>query len=324
MLEHLVKGDYVKPRAGETKLGEDFLWLSRNWREEIAAEELSYVIVGVREDFGPRANLGKPGAKDFFDGFLSTWSNFQSNQFLSGKEVAVLGCVDFAKNLKISKSSTYSLSELRQGVEKMDEVLWTILKDIYKQGKVPILVGGGHNNAFPLIKGAAVAFNNGIQVVNFDAHSDFRNTQEGRHSGNSFSLAMESGFLDHYAVLGLHKNYNSEYLISQMADNKVATLYLEDIPTNHSLEFLYQWLDVQLKSNKKLGIEVDMDGIQNIRSSAQSPYGFSLEKMRNLMQYLAGDKRICYLNITEAIPDENNQSAKAASYLVGDFINRKT
>ncbi|TXC81353.1 formimidoylglutamase [Luteibaculum oceani] len=324
MLEHLNKGDYIKPRQGETKLGEDFIWLGRDWRDEMTSDQLKYVIVGVREDFGPRANLGKPGAKDFFDAFLTTWCNFQSNQFLNGKEVAVLGCVDFAKNLKISKSSTYSLSELRQGVEKMDEILWTILKDVYKQNKIPILVGGGHNNAFPLIKGAAVAFNNAIQALNFDAHSDFRNTQEGRHSGNSFSLAMESGFLDYYCVAGLHKNYNSQYLIDTMDAKKIATLYLEDIPIGASEEFLNQWIEVKLKSNRKLGIEIDMDGIENIKSSAQSPYGFSLRTMRNLIQYLAGDKRICYLNITEAIPDENNQSAKAASYLVGDFINRKT
>ena len=70
----------------------------------------------------------------------------------------------------------------------------TLLKIIIKAKKIPIIVGGGHNNAYGIIKGSALALNKKINVLNIDAHADFR-PLEGRHSGNGFSYAFHEGFI---------------------------------------------------------------------------------------------------------------------------------
>ena len=66
------------------------------------------------------------------------------------------------------------------------------LVEIVPSGKIPIIIGGGHNNAYGNIKGLALAKGKPVNAINFDAHSDFR-IMEGRHSGNGFSYAFEEG-----------------------------------------------------------------------------------------------------------------------------------
>ena len=89
-----------------------------------------------------------------------------------------------AKNLDFNATNDRKrLSELVNQIDK--EVVHTITS-IVKTGKIPIIIGGGHNNAYGNIKGTALAKGKPINAVNLDAHSDFR-ILEGRHSGNGFS-----------------------------------------------------------------------------------------------------------------------------------------
>ena len=104
------------------------------------------------------------------------------------------------------------VSKLSQLVEKIDKEVSHIIFNIVKAGKIPIVIGGGHNNAYGNIKGTALAKGKPINAINFDAHSDFR-ILEGRHSGNGFSYAFEEGFLKKYFIFGLHENYTSKSVL---------------------------------------------------------------------------------------------------------------
>ena len=84
---------------------------------------------------------------------------------------------------------------------------------IVSAGKTPIVIGGGHNNAYGNIKGTSLALNKPINVINFDAHTDFR-ALEGRHSGNGFSYAFQEGFLNNYFIFGIHENYSSKAVLN--------------------------------------------------------------------------------------------------------------
>ena len=53
----------ITHRAGETKLGEA---LAPDWRDEACR----YVLLGICEDIGPRANNGLAGARNGWDAFL--------------------------------------------------------------------------------------------------------------------------------------------------------------------------------------------------------------------------------------------------------------
>ena len=324
MIEHLEPSDFFSKREDEKKLGEELIWLNHNWLESLQSPNIKCIIIGIIEDFGPRANLGNPGASNFFEACLAKYASMQSNDYLQANGVAVLGKINFTENFKEIPHKPYNLEDLRELVGKMDEQLGRLLAPIYKAGKIPIFIGGGHNNAYPLIKNAAIQSHEALQVFNLDAHADYRITKEGRHSGNSFSMAAEQGFLNHYAVLGLHKNYNSQEMLARMEAQKVQALFLEDLQEEENpVAFAKSWIQVKKHSKYAIGIDLDIDSIESLNSSARSPYGFKLTEARKILTYLAGLSRISYFNLTEGINDKDAQTAKAAAYLLGDFINAK-
>ncbi len=297
-------------REGETKLGQVVKCF-----DDFDDFEGRYVVVGVREDVGPRANLGLPGAKNGFDAFVKRFLNVQSNRFFSGEKVLLYGVIDF----EIQSSS---IVDLREGVCELDDFLVEHLVTIYKKGYVPILIGGGHNNAYPLMKAYNLAICKNINVVNCDPHADFR-VLESRHSGNSFSYAKEQGFLARYSVLGLHQSYNSEEMLCRMEESGCYFTFFEDYLLGK--RDLYKDLDsvlVQYKS-ESVGLELDLDAIVGMPSSAYTPSGISLEQARNYVIHTKQASSVVYLHLPEGGPKNDVESAvvgKSLVYLVMDFM----
>ena len=131
---------YVSLRDGEVKLGEKVAVYS-----DLENFTGKYVVLGVKEDVGPRANLGLSGSDAGYACFLKRFLNMQSNSFLSGEEVLLLGEV-------IVNTEITELDVLRKCVTELDDLLVSLLVPIYEKELIPILIGGGHNNAYPLIK----------------------------------------------------------------------------------------------------------------------------------------------------------------------------
>lgn len=294
-------------RVGETKLGEH-VQVGFNTSSK-------YVLIGVQEDIGPQANFGKPGATNAFTAMLSRFLNMQANRFFNGKQLC---CAGYIKQL----TSFQSIEQGREFVAHLDELLTQLLIPIYEKNQIPILIGGGHNNAYPLIKAYSIAKKQAIEVINLDPHADYR-ALEGRHSGNSFSYAMSEGFLKHYAVLGLHHAYNSEAMLQNMESNGCYFTFFEDyISQNRNLS---NDIDTIIhRNNHALGIELDLDAIQNMPSSAYTPSGISVETARNYIQQLTKSKRaIAYLHLPEGSatnPHEELIIGKTLAYLVRDFV----
>jgi formiminoglutamase len=301
---------YVSQREGEVKLGEKVSVFS-----DLESFQGRYVVLGVKEDVGPRANLGVSGANLAFDCFLKRFLNMQSNNFLSGDEVLLLGEV-------VANVDFTSVDDLRLGVAKLDDFLVSILVPVYEKGLIPIVIGGGHNNAYPLIKACSMVQGKAIDVINCDPHADFR-ALEGRHSGNSFSYAVKEGWLANYAVLGLHQQYNSQSMLDRLLENNCYFTFFED--------YLFEQRDFrkdvtavlsQVK-NSVVGVELDMDAIVNMPSSAFTPSGFTLEEVRQYIKFCSSLNNVGYLHLPEAAPKNEREEAvvgKALAYLIVDFI----
>ena len=301
---------YVSQREGELKLGEKVLVYA-----DLDTFSGKYVVLGVKEDVGPRANLGLSGSNAGYACFLKRFLNMQSNSFLSGEEVLLLG--EVRMNSLIDK-----LDALRSGVEELDELLVSVLVPIYEKGLIPILIGGGHNNAYPLIKACSMVQKKAMDVVNCDPHADFR-ALEGRHSGNSFSYAMKEGWLANYAVLGLHQQYNSQSMLDRLVEKECYFTFFEEYLVGDR-NFLNDVDDILLQvKGTVLGVELDMDAIINMPSSAFTPSGFTLEEARRYLIKCAKSKKAAYLHLPEAAPKNEREEAvvgKALAYLVSDFV----
>jgi formiminoglutamase len=289
------------------------------------------VLFGIPEDVGIRANFGRPGAASAWKSAISGIANIQHNRFCKGYDIIVLGTLDVSEEMESAKDldflRTIDRQKLSALVEKIDKEVVHIVTTIIKCGKIPIIIGGGHNNAYGNIKGTALGLGKPINAINFDAHSDFR-IIEGRHSGNGFSYAFEEGFLSKYFIFGLHENYTSKKVLDilKKLEERVAFNTYDQIKVQQNKSFngeLYTALDF-IKDNH-YGIEIDLDALPNIASSAMTMSGFSVEELRQFVYFFGNNKNAAYLHICEGAPDlgedkNNHLIGKLIGYLVTDFI----
>ena len=297
--------DFYSPRQGEYRVGDS---LKTN------NEKSRFVILGIEESIGPIANNGLSGSERAFESFLTVFLNSQIHDQFDGTNFCVLGTIK-------QESVFSSVENAREKVQELDAFVFEILKKYVSYNQIPIVIGGGHNNAFPLIKWSAE--NGIINALNLDPHADCRETST-RHSGNSFSVAIEQKILNRYAVLGLHEAFNNDYIRKFLVNNDVFHTFYEDYLMGERdlltdlQNIIFEWNNIG-----KIGMEIDMDSIAGMPSSAFSPSGWSLDQVRTYLINAARNLEITYLHLPEAAPNneqENKITGKALTYLVRDFI----
>lgn len=289
---------YVQTRAGETKFGESVTCLEDGASIEALADNASkYVLIGIPEDFGVRANFGRPGAHTAFEWALKALLNTQSNSFFNPAHLLILGAFDFSATYVKHKDD--NVEELRALVDIIDQSVSELVSKILSYNKIPIVIGGGHNNAYPLLKALSEDQHQAINVINIDAHSDFR-ALEGRHSGNGFSYAKSKQYLDQYVLWGLHQNYTSAYQFSALQSNACNINWYEDLLNLNETQQLDQLLTaIGTISNKKFGFELDVDAIAKVNSSAYAPIGFSANSVMNFIKTISAQENCAYFHICE-------------------------
>ncbi|WP_299227989.1 formimidoylglutamase [uncultured Psychroserpens sp.] len=319
----------LKKRSKETKFGEHIMLLPdyNDIYEQLLKLDVTYVIFGIKEDVGVFANLGNTGTSSAWDAVIKILLNTQSNAHTHARKVVILGALEFPayqeKINTLDQNKKKDIFKVRKKVKKIDEAVTYLVSQIISAGKVPIIIGGGHNNAYGNIKGAALALKAPINAINFDAHHDFR-AEEGRHSGNGFSYAFAEGFLKNYFIFGLHENYTSDRIFKTLKKLKaIQYCTFEDIMIRQDSDF-HSELETAIQhiSENPFGLEIDCDAIEGVPSSAMTPSGFSTNQARQFVHHFGKQTNVTYLHICEAAPtpDTETQVGKLITYLITDFI----
>lgn len=295
-------------RSGEVKIGEQVIFRSESedWKK------CNYHILGIQEDVGPQLNGGGPGAKNAFKSFINRFLALQANRFINSESIAIHGTISLVREQEAAVGM----------VEDLDNLVVDWSTEVYKNGGIPIVIGGGHNNAFGLIKGLSQHTNSPVSVVNMDPHADTRSA-DFRHSGNSFSCAFKTGYLKQYTVLGLHESYNNEAILDFLTQMKARVFFYESwLDATNQFE-----IDINQVATESLevltGVELDMDAIAYMPASAFTPSGISVDQARMYVRKMARNKKAGYLHLPEAAPKNENEekiTGKALAYLVSDFI----
>ncbi len=329
----------TKLRRFETKLGEHLLVPSdaKNIEWSIENSSAKFVLFGIPEDIGVKANLGIGGADSAWIPFLQAFLNIQSNDFIQGDDILLVGHFDFSQLASLIETNAQSQEErieaYRHAVHTIDDEVEHLVKLITQHRKVPIVIGGGHNNAYGCIKGAAKGLYKAgvipiaeINAINLDAHSDYR-PSEGRHSGNAFRYAEEDGYLEKYCVIGLQENYLPQNVWMDIVNNPfIDIITYEDIFLHEKRNFLQAIAHATgFTEDTYCGIELDLDIIEHALSSASSPVGITPAHARQYVFLAAADSKVAYLHICEGAAQlsdgrKDAGTGKLISYLVSDFI----
>ncbi len=329
----------TKVRRFETRLGErvQFLKKEGEWPEVLQQSSAKYVVLGIPEDIGVKANYGIGGTDTAWLSFLSAFLNTQSNDFLTGENILMLGHFDFGDIKFLIENNAYNPDELidayRHALHIIDDEVEHVLKLIAACKKLPIVIGGGHNNCYPIIKGVAKGLHKAeaiplaqVNAINLDAHTDYR-VSEGRHSGNGFRYAEEDGYLGKYCIIGLHENYISQNVLMDIHNNPfVDYISYEEIFLHERKNFIQAVAHATgFTEDTFTGIELDLDCIAHVLSSDSTPCGITHLQARQYMNFTATDAKVAYVHICEGATQladgrKNESTGKLISYLVSDFL----
>lgn len=326
-------------RRFETKVGECVQVVPDKEHLETCLQHTTakYILLGIPEDIGVRANFGTGGADSLWIPFLTSFLNIQSNDFMTGDEVLLLGHFDFGDLKYLIEQNAQDYEEkvdaYRHAVVTIDEEVEELIKIITTCKKIPIVIGGGHNNAYPLIKGAAKGLHKAgliplaqINCVNLDAHTDFR-PSEGRHSGNGFRYAEEDGYVQKYCIVGVHENYLPQNVWLDIVNNPFLDfITYEDIFIREKRNFTQAVAHaIGFTEDNYTGIELDLDCIEHTLSSATTPAGISSLHARQYLDFSGANSNPAYLHICEGAVQltdgrKDESTGKLVSYLVSDFV----
>jgi len=329
----------TKIRRFETKLGEMVQVIDdqHNLEKSLNDTISKYVLIGIPEDIGVRANSGIGGADTAWLPFLQSFVNIQSNDFLFGDEVLVMGHFDFGDIQflidKNAQDGDEKIEAFRHAVNVIDDEVEGLIKLVTTAKKIPIVIGGGHNNAYPLIKGSAKGLHKAgliplaqINCINLDAHTDYR-PLEGRHSGNAFRYAEEDGYLAKYCAIGIHENYIPQNVWMDIVNNPfIDCITYEDIFIHEKRTFLQAVAHAtNFTEDNFTGIELDLDSVAYTLASAYTPSGLTPQHARQFAGFAGMEERVAYFHICEGasrlISGRTDEGVgKLISYLVSDFV----
>jgi formiminoglutamase len=259
--------------------------------------------------------LGRGGAHEAWGAFLCAFVNIQANRFLAPEKICVVGEVDVAdlqeRGSNLDSSNASDLKALRELCSEVDTRVAAVIEQIVGAGLEPIVIGGGHNNTYPIQKGLSAARTAkgkqaGVCCVNCDPHADFR-AMEGRHSGNGFTYSQSEGILKAYYVLGLHESYNSQTVLDSLRKAGLEFCTYEDIKIRDRRSWRDSVGDAikYVKTNGELpvGVELDLDSIAFLPVSAETPSGLTIEEAAHYVYRVASEcSSVAYFHVPEGAP----------------------
>ena len=154
----------INYREGEEKFGQTLQVSSGGDLNDFGGK---FVILGIAEDIGIRANHGIAGAASAFHSFIKSFVNIHNSRTFNGDQFLLLGRIRTGGLMEESQNA--DIETLQKLTEKLDEMVFPVIQQIVEAGKIPIAIGGGHNNVFPILKGCYLACNESI--ISYHIHT---------------------------------------------------------------------------------------------------------------------------------------------------------
>jgi len=293
-----------------------------------------YILFGICEDIGVLANDGQPGCAHLWDSALAALCNLQSNDFLDGQEFLVLGHFDFSALRKLIETNAHDFEEMtaayRHAVVRIDEAVEMLMKKIAASGKTPIILGGGQNNAYPLLKGAAKGLAKAgliplaqLNAVNLDPFSDYLPI-EGRHHANPFRYAEEDGFLQKYCMLGTKESHLPQNVWMDIVKNPfIDMVSAEDIYVHEKRSFKQALAHAaSFVDDGYTGVELDLRSLETGLAFTHPSGAVTVAQASQYLSYMGMAAQVAYVHLCEGNTNASypDLAGKLVAEMLAEFV----
>lgn len=216
---------------------------------------------------------------------------------------------------------------VKNNVKKTHEKVTKAVKKIIKDGLVPIVVGGSHDNSFGSSKALSLIFKK-IGQINIDAHYDVRPVVNGKiTSGTPFRRLIEGKFLNgkNFVELGAHSPKNQIEHFKYLKKQKATVIKLQHIKKTSIAKSLKRAFHIAAKNTNAVAFDIDIDSVEKKFApgcSAPCIVGFTKKQILESAFIAGKNKDIKLFNLMEVNPlyDVNNKTVKLGARLILNFI----
>ena len=173
------------------------------------------------------------------------------------------------------------------------------VKQIYKDGKRVLGIGGEHLVTFPEIEAVAEIYGQDLAIIHFDAHTDLRKEYLGEE-------------LSHSAVIRLCTKYVKPENLKQIGIRSGTKEEWEFMGVNNTLAKKYS--DLDSLRGKKVFVTVDLDVLDpSVMSGTGTPEsgGMSFNELMGWFEYIK-DFDIAGADVVELAPDYDASGCSTA------------
>jgi len=263
-----------------------------------------YVIFGVPFDNTSSYRAGSRWAPDTI---RQVSANFESYNPTFDIDLVNLPIYD-AGNLETSASVNETLQNLHE-----------VTKNILRDGKFPIMLGGEHSLTFATVKACSEFAEEDFGVLIFDAHFDLREKYRGlEHNHACVSRNILNRITKNIVFIGIRSGSEEEWSFARENNLKYYTADdVECIGVAEVLKKAIEWLNC-----RQLYFSLDMDAIDPAYApglGTPEPFGMSARDIRTAVRTLA--PFTMGFDIVEIAPEyDSGQSAMLGAKVMREFI----
>lgn len=282
------------------------------------ADALVVSFIGVPQHIGVERNGGRPGAAAAPGAVRAQLLKLATSAVVDVVRAGRMAMVDLGDIDTEGKT-------LEQIHDEQEDVVYRQLS----KGNLPIVIGGGHDTAWPTIR-ALDRVGEPYGVVNIDAHADVRPLLDGSraHSGSPFyqmlttsERAMAPGAfvefgLQHHAVALAHLDF--------LAEHEATVLMLDDV-RRRGLHAAWDRAMAVLTSTGSSYVSLDMDAFASAYApgvSAPAADGFAPHEVGYCLRLIGRNATLKVMDVVEVNPayDVDNRTAKLAATMIAEVL----
>ena len=194
------------------------------------------------------------------------------------------------------------------------------VKSILQHGAMPITLGGDHSIAFPIVR--AFERQKPITVVQFDAHTDYRDEVYGvRYGhGNALRRIRELPFVERIVAIGINSYRQQENDLKAHRDHGNEIIYAYQVHEQGVEPFLGK-----LPTDRDVYITFDIDAFDASiapGTGTPEPGGLNFVQVRRFLDAVCSRNRIVGLDIVEVNPlyDPSHITALLANHVIVEVL----
>ncbi|MCA1319191.1 formimidoylglutamase [Bacillus tianshenii] len=192
---------------------------------------------------------------------------------------------------------------------------------------LPVFIGGDHSITYSTLKGLTGKKGN-VGVIQFDAHHDLRNTEDGGPTnGTPFRRLLEADLLkgENLVQIGI-RNYSNSAFYHQYAREQGVTIFsMADVKKQGIAQVIASAIEYLEAKVDHIYVSVDIDVLDQAFAPgcpAIGPGGMTSEQLLEAIHLLGKHKKVCALDMVEIDPtiDFRDMTTRVAVFCLLEFM----